>query len=77
MTIFEGELFLGQVLPLVYQQQNLSTLHSLVEVMSFRLQRHISVNHKVHLVSMLYQMSSIANYQLQLRREREKIQLIK
>ncbi|XP_065843530.1 mediator of RNA polymerase II transcription subunit 23-like isoform X2 [Oscarella lobularis] len=56
----------GQVLPLVYQQQNLSTLHSLVEVMSFRLQRHISVNHKVHLVSMLYQMSSIANYQLQL-----------
>eukprot|EP00118_Oscarella_pearsei_P007886 m.39613 g.39613 ORF g.39613 m.39613 type:complete len:1383 (+) comp32771_c0_seq5:3-4151(+) len=56
----------GQVLPSVYQQQNWNVLHSLVEVMSFRLQRHISVSHKVQLLTMLYQLSSNANYQLHL-----------
>jgi mediator of RNA polymerase II transcription subunit 23 len=71
--------FLGQAFPNVWRQNNKPTAHTFLELLTYRLQRHIQPHYRLQLLGILYQLSGGgfgSNYQLQLSIESTALRLL-
>ncbi|XP_062520937.1 mediator of RNA polymerase II transcription subunit 23-like isoform X3 [Corticium candelabrum] len=71
--------FLGQAIPSVCKQNNKPTVHTFLELLTYRLQRHIQPHYRLQLLGILYQLNSGSfgtNYQLQLSIESTALRLL-